>query len=172
MAMKYDFKITKALELLIPNCLKNSKILIQLIKCGSVILDDTIINDFQRKRKDDLFVINHNSQVCYLRKALNEHFKSQMNGVVFRLGEQFGDMQWVYTHTEMNNNRHTIIKTEAMQDNHLMVPDENIMQSKNTFNVYVPADLFANEATLNKIKQFVNQYRLVTRVPNYIAINS
>lgn len=52
----------------------------------------------QRKTADD-FILNHNGQVCYLRKALNDVFDADLRRIQIGDGNQFA-RQYIYTRAE------------------------------------------------------------------------
>lgn len=153
---------------------------------------------FADARADDRFRLAHNGQVCYLRAALNKRFKSSL-GIYFRINEVYGNLEWLYANKESDTelDGHIFAQTEELpeppaaeelteaeeqgvpeeteeteetEDRHIYAPNEVILRPTNAFVIYVPADLYATQ--LDKIKQFVDEYRLVTRTPQYEPINS
>lgn len=143
-----------------------------LLRAGFSILQNDIDPRFKAARAADRFDIQHNGQVCYLRAALNTQFKSA-SGIYFDIAETVPNLAWIYAKTEETPNGHIYAKTEDTTDTEeakgiidpLLAPNEAILDVKNTFIIYVPADLYATQ--LMAIKRFVNKYRLITRVPQY-----
>ena len=126
-------------------------------------------SEFLSGCKDDDFKLSHNGQVCYLRAALNAKFGNMTSGF-FMVEDYVKDLTWLYAATEDENLNPEKEHIEALQDNavtgHIYAPREAVMNDNKTFIIYVPSDLY-NDEYLPKIKQFVNEYKLVTRVPQY-----
>ncbi|MCT4698091.1 hypothetical protein [Tenacibaculum haliotis] len=55
--------------------------------------------EFLQRKTADEFIINHNGQVCYLRKALNDVFDADLRRIEIGDGNQF-DRQYIYTQSE------------------------------------------------------------------------
>nr|DAO80738.1 MAG TPA: hypothetical protein [Caudoviricetes sp.] len=47
-----------------------------------------LLYDFQRASQDNLYNLAHNSQVCYLRKALNDEFDDEQRRIRIEDGKQ------------------------------------------------------------------------------------
>ncbi len=50
-------------------------------------------------RTDNIYKLNHNSQICYLRKALNDRFDSSLRRIVIASGNAY-TRQYIYTDAE------------------------------------------------------------------------
>ena len=50
-------------------------------------------------RTDNLYKLNHNSQICYLRKALNDRFDPTQRRIVITSGNSY-TRQYIYTDAE------------------------------------------------------------------------
>ncbi|MEQ3500590.1 hypothetical protein ABMY20_12605 [Tenacibaculum sp. SSH1-16] len=55
--------------------------------------------DFLQKKAIDEFILNHNGQVCYLRKALNDVFDNELRRIRIGSGNQY-NRQYIYTRAE------------------------------------------------------------------------
>ena len=47
-----------------------------------------LLDDFKRERRKDLYNLTHNSQVCYLRKILNDEFDSTKRRIKIEDGKR------------------------------------------------------------------------------------
>ena len=131
---------------------------------------------FKDGRVDDAFLLEHNGQVCYLRKALNAKFKAS-NGVTFDILENIYGTEWLYASKEQKNLdgsdafTHVYAAIEGSNNEQIYAPNELTLNTHNAFVVLVPSELY-NDKMLIQIKNFVNTYRLVTRKPTYERKNS
>jgi len=113
--------------------------------------------------------MRHNGQVCYLRAALNQKFKS--NSIErFEIDDIENDVGWSYIGNDSDKTQLAYIADEKADSQvekivDFFIPDETVLEVKNTFVITVPTDLYESE--LPVIRRFVNKYRLVTRVPLY-----
>ncbi|HGM2344182.1 TPA: hypothetical protein ACKJ98_002036, partial [Neisseria gonorrhoeae] len=71
----YNLNIDKLLILLTPTFLRKPKLVAWLRMLATPL--HKVLYNFQRARQDDLYNLAHNSQVCYLRKALNDEFDDE-----------------------------------------------------------------------------------------------
>lgn len=175
MATNYNVSIARLIELLLPISMRSASVVAMLRAAFAFYTQSTIERTalaemFATARASDNFEATHNGQVCYLRAALNAKFKSNL-GIYFRIAESSSGVVWPYAATEADIVGHIYASTEKSTTGHVFAPDESVMDSRNSFIVYVPSDLYA-EPMLSRIKLFVNKYRLVTRIPQYEPINS
>jgi len=75
----YNLNIDKLLVLLTPTFLRKPKLVAWLRMLATPL--HKLLYDFQRARQADLYNLAHNSQVCYLRKALNDEFDPQLRRI-------------------------------------------------------------------------------------------
>lgn len=177
MAMKFDLSVPRLVEKLLPLSLRSESVMALARAAFSAyqsgIESKDIGGRFAAGRSADLFRLRHNGQVCHLRSALNEAFTSRLHGVYFRVSDIGGDLEWLYASSEDPKKRtgHIFARTETSDnDKHIYAPNEVKLAPSHTFIVWVPSDLY--DTQLDKIKRFVNEYRLVTRSPQYERINS
>ena len=79
MSAMYNFNIDKLLVLLTPTFLRKPK-LVAWLRTLTMPLNK-LLDDFKGHRERDLYNHTHNSQVCYLRKALNDEFDPQLRRI-------------------------------------------------------------------------------------------
>ena len=75
----YNLNIDKLLVLLTPTFLRKPKLVAWLRMLATPL--HKLLYDFQRARQADFYNLAHNSQVCYLRKALNDEFDPQLRRI-------------------------------------------------------------------------------------------
>jgi len=75
----YNLNIDKLLVLLTPTFLRKPKLVAWLRTLAMPL--NKLLDDFKAHRERDLYNLTHNSQVCYLRKALNDEFDSQLRRI-------------------------------------------------------------------------------------------
>ena len=75
----YNLNIDKLLVLLIPTFLRKPKLIAWLRTLAMPL--NKLLDDFKVHRERDLYNLIHNSQVCYLRKALNDEFDPQLRRI-------------------------------------------------------------------------------------------
>jgi len=79
MSAMYNFNIDKLLVLLTPTFLRKRKLVAWLRTLAMPL--NKLLDDFKVHRERDLYNLTHNSQVCYLRKVLNDEFDSQLRRI-------------------------------------------------------------------------------------------
>lgn len=79
MSAMYNFNIDKLLVLLTPTFLRKRKLVAWLRTLAMPL--NKLLDDFKVHRERDLYNLTHNSQVCYLRKALNDEFDPQLRRI-------------------------------------------------------------------------------------------
>ena len=82
----YNLNIDKLLILLTPTFLRKPKLVAWLRMLATPL--HKLLYDFQRARQKDLYNLAHNSQVCYLRKALNDEFDDAQRRIRIEDGKQ------------------------------------------------------------------------------------
>lgn len=86
MSAMYNLNIDKLLVLLTPTFLRNPKLVAWLRMLATPL--HKLLYKFQRARQADLYNLAHNSQVCYLRKALNDEFDDEQRRIRIEDGRQ------------------------------------------------------------------------------------
>lgn len=82
----YNLNIDKLLVLLTPTFLRKPKVVAWLRMLAMPM--HKLLYDFQQARQFDLYNLAHNSQVCYLRKALDDEFDSLLRRIHIEDGKQ------------------------------------------------------------------------------------
>ena len=82
----YNLNIDKLLVLLTPTFLRKPKLVAWLRTLATPL--HKLLYDFHRASQADLYNLDHNSQVCYLRKALNDEFDSEQRRIRIEDGKQ------------------------------------------------------------------------------------
>ena len=86
MSAMYNLNIDKLLVLLTPTFLRKPKLVAWLRMLATPL--HKLLYDSQRARQADLYNLALNSQVCYLRKALNDEFDSEQRRIRIEDGKQ------------------------------------------------------------------------------------
>lgn len=82
----YNLNIDKLLVLLTPTFLRKPKMVAWLRALATPL--NKLLYQFQQARTADLYNLAHNSQVCYLRKALDDEFDSLLRRIHIEDGKQ------------------------------------------------------------------------------------
>lgn len=82
----YNLNIDKLLVLLTPTFLRKPKLIAWLRMLATPL--HKLLYDFQQARTADLYNLAHNSQVCYLRKVLNDEFDPQLRRIKIEDGKR------------------------------------------------------------------------------------
>ncbi|CVK17161.1 hypothetical protein Ga0061079_11729, partial [Apibacter mensalis] len=95
--MWYKVDIKKLVIWLIPMELRKPYRIAYLFSLTKPISD--ILYIWQQMRSDNIYKLEHNGQVCYLRKALNDRFDPQKRRIII-VGAQRYKEQYIYTKGE------------------------------------------------------------------------
>lgn len=101
---------------------------------------------FTQNRNENLYKLQHNGQVCYLRKALNDAFDNTLRRIIIVDGNQFYRV-YIYTEPEL---RPQFLKTIYLRD------DVDYGDTGVDFIVIVPQDTY-NEF---EMKTLIDFYKL------------
>ena len=82
----YNLNIDKLLLLLTPTFLRKPKLIAWLRTLATPL--HKLLYDFHNARISDLYNLTHNSQVCYLRKSLNDEFDDEQRRIRIEDGRQ------------------------------------------------------------------------------------
>ncbi len=97
MSKVFDIDIKKLTVLLLPIALRKSRIVALLRSMVMPLVSLHYL--FMVKRTADLYKLEHNSQVCYLRAALNDHFDNNARRIRIIDGNQY-KRNYIYTRGE------------------------------------------------------------------------
>lgn len=123
-----------------------------------------LYQNFLSFRKDALYRVNHNSQVCYLRAALNDRFdKAQRRVRIENISRLFPP--YIYTPAE---ERPLYLYTEVENQPIFLYDPETYSDSQVDFIVNVPDDVRPKNPTAQKtfeasIRALVNYYKLASK---------
>lgn len=95
--MWYDINYNKLAVLLLPTFLRKPKI-VSFVQALFLPID-TLHYQWQLKREDDWYKIDHTGQVCKLRKALNDKLDPQERRIYIDDGDSF-PRKYIYTGAE------------------------------------------------------------------------
>lgn len=147
-------------QLLSPTFLRKEKMRAWLCLLVSPIQE--LQNIWLSNRRDNLYNVQHNSQVCYLRKMLNDEFDSTQRRILIDDGlgvEAF----YIYTEGE---NKPKYIRTEAENAPVFLHPSSAYAGTGVDFYVLVPIGLEFNEI---KMRALVDFYRLASKRYEIVA---
>ncbi|MDE5525705.1 hypothetical protein [Elizabethkingia meningoseptica] len=142
---KVDFR--RLGVLLLPTFLRSPSMMAMtnvLMSCLEQINDDFIAD-----RKSNIETATHNSQVCYLRKILNDKFDYDRRILI----EDPNDKEETYVYTDGENKPHYLEEL-------ILYPESEFSDKKVDFVIKVPIQL---ESYLENIKNTVDYYRLASK---------
>lgn len=141
----YNLHIDKLLMLLIPTFLRKSKFVAWLRVLTTPL--NKLLDVFKKEREKDLYNLTHNSQVCYLRKVLNDEFDPQLRRIKIEDGKR--------------NTRLYIYQRRAKRPVYLgkvfLYQRDNYIDGGVDFVVVLPKNLHYDKY---KLKALVNFYKL------------
>ena len=123
------------------------------------VLINPVINlhyQFLQSQKNDAYLLNHNWQVCYFRKALNDKFDTIKRRITIEEGNRF-IRQYIYTKSEQKPRYLGKMYLYSASD----YADTGV-----DFIVYVPNEIIISEmhalkATIDFFKKGVKRYKIV-----------
>lgn len=130
--MWYKLDVYKLSKLLLPQALRETKMM-AFLEALLRPLDD-LHYLWTQKRKDNIFILNHNWQVCYMRAALNEELDQDLRRIYIDGTGGGADKTYLYTPAE--NQPKYLGKLYIRQN--LEFADTGA-----DFIVYVPAEIMA-----------------------------
>ena len=141
----YNLNIDKLLVLLTPTFLRKPKLVAWLRMLATPF--HKLLYDFQRASQAELYNLAHNSQVCYLRKALNDEFDDEKRRIRIEDGRQ---KQRLYIYPRSANKPLYIGKVFLYQRG-------DYIDGEVDFIVVLPKDLTYDKY---KLEALVNFYKL------------
>lgn len=113
-------------------------------------------NEFLQKQQSDAYFLNHNWQICYLRKALNDRFDNALRRIVIDDGNTF-NRQYIYTGSEKKPNYLGKMYLHSTTD---------YADTGADFIVFVPAGIMTQiyeiKAIIDFFKKGVKRYKIET----------
>lgn len=101
-------------------------------------------------RKSNIYILAHNSQVCYLRGALNDRFDNEQRRIQIIDGNKY-QRKYIYTDEEQKPKFLGIIYIHG---------DEDYLDTGVDFIVQVPNDIIFN---INEMKGLIDFYKLASK---------
>lgn len=155
--MWYNINIKKLAILHLPTVLRKAreiKFLLSLVKPLSRIHYDWLL-----LRNENIYKLNHNSQVCYLRKTLNDRFDPVERRILIS-DSQIYKQNYIYT---VGENKPYKLGNSSSTDcgpMYLRQASDYNLTSIN-FVVKVPNELLIDN--INKIKAIIDYYKLANK---------
>ncbi len=156
--MWFDIDIRKLAIQILPTFLRGAKM--QAYVMALVKPLDDVHYQFLQKRKENLYIMAHNGQKCYLRAALNDKFNTTARRITIDDGQLY-DAEYIYTDAEIN-------QQPALADYLPLVLYQNadLADTAVDFYVRVPADLIYNKYEMEYLIDFYKlaskRYKIVT----------
>lgn len=148
--MWYKINFDKLVVLLLPTFLRKSRI-IAFLSLFSIQLTK-LYNAWLVKKIEDEIWLNHNSQVCYLRKILNDEFDDLQRRITITDGQLY-ERQYLYTIGEKKPKYFGKIYLRQSSD----YADTGI-----DFFVNLPKEININQNQY-KLEASINRYRLASK---------
>lgn len=101
-------------------------------------------------RKSNIYILAHNSQVCYLRGALNDRFDNEQRRIQIIDGNKY-QRKYIYTDEEQKPKFLGIIYIHG---------DEDYLDTGVDFIVQVPDDIIFN---INEMKGLIDFFKLASK---------
>ncbi|SNR16547.1 conserved protein of unknown function [Tenacibaculum jejuense] len=147
----YDTDFYKQISLLLPTFKRKSKI-INFLKSLIKPLTE-LYQVFKRYRTETLYKINHNGQVVYLQKVLNDRFDKTQRRIFISDG-LFNNPTYVYPHEDQKdiylNTQYIFNQTE------LEFKDVD-------FVVVLPSDISVSDEEDIRMRSLINYYKLASK---------
>ena len=164
--MRFKIDYNRLVVLLLPTFLRRP-VLFGLLR-AAVYPVTMLYERFCEARREHIYRLTHNGQVCYLRACLNDHFKSNMGMFDIISVERGGE--WLFAVTEKGERVPITISEDntSETENVPIVYNELMLNTEqNEFIVSVPADIY--DTALEEVKALVNQYKLISKRAIYVA---
>lgn len=148
--MWYKINFDKLVVLLLPTFLRKPRIIAFLSLFSTQLTK--LYNTWLVKKIEDVIWLNHNSQVCYLRKILNDEFDDLKRRITITDGQLY-ERQYLYTIGEKKPKYFGKIYLRQSSD----YADTGI-----DFFVVVPVDINIDQQK-HKLNAFINRYKLASK---------
>lgn len=143
----FNINFNKLAQLLLPLVLrkKNITAFLNSFFCPS----KTLNNNIKRFRADKQNQMSYNSQVCYMRKMLNDKYDNYLRRITVEQATKRGFL-WIYRRAE----------EKPLILGRIMINRRDVIDLENEFIVNIPSQLRANEPG---IRAHIEYYKLATR---------
>ena len=146
--MWFKLDINKLVILLTPTFLRQKRFLAWIKALHSPLTK--VIDDFNENRKQNLYNLAHNGQVCHLRAALNDRFDVSQRRIKITEGNRY-KRPYIYTDAEKKPKYLSVI---YLRD------DADYGDTGVDFIVQVPTDLVYNDY---EIRALIDFYKLASK---------
>ena len=150
--MWYNVDVRKLAVQLLPTFLRGA-VMQAYLKALVKPIDD-IHYQFIQKRKENLYIMVHNGQKCYLRAVLNDRFDNELRRIEIDDGNLY-DAEYIYTDAEIDSNPFLAKYLDLV-----LYQDGNLSDTAVDFHVRVPSDIFYNEY---EMKYLIDFYKLASK---------
>ncbi len=132
---------------------KRKMIMVAYLRLAASVLAE-IANRFNQKRLVNIYKMQHNGQICYLRGALNDAFDPQQRRIL--IGDRYSyDATYIYTEAEaIDRIIYTQDEVNAGSETLVLHPETDLAGTSADFKVLVPADLDFNETAMRAVIDF------------------
>ncbi|MCO5230133.1 MAG: hypothetical protein M9958_03155 [Chitinophagales bacterium] len=144
----FDINIERLTVLLLPIQWRQVKMMAWLKALTRPI--HSLYGRFITERSDDIYTLEHNSQVCYLRAALNDRFDNEQRRIEIIDGYRFG--RWYIYSRGLNKPQYLGVKYIRQRTDY--------EDTRVDFIVLVPIELMFKNI---EIKALVDIYRLASK---------
>lgn len=147
--MWYKLNIKKLAVLLLPTFLRQSLLMAYLFSLSKPL--ERWLYEWQQFREDNLYKLNHNFQVCYMRAVLNDRFDPIQRRIIITGSHRY-KQQYIYTKPEN--------KPKYLGTMHLRM-DSDYEDNGADFLVLVPKELLNDDNF--EMKALINYYKLASK---------
>lgn len=150
--MWFDLDVRKLAVQILPTFLRGS-VMISYVTSLVKPLND-IHYQFIQKRKENLYILAHNGQKCYLRAALNDKFDTSLRRITIDDGQLY-DAEFIYTDAEINQ-QPSLVRYLTLT----LYQDQDLANTAVDFYVRVPADIIFN---IYEMQYLIDFYKLASK---------
>ena len=155
----YQIDYNRLILLMLPIRMRQPKTVAFIRACIAPV--SRLHSVFSANRSANLYRLNTNGQVCYLRKTLNDYFSTRNKS--FGIGDGTMSGKWMYAEKESTYGQLFIPKEPQGVT---LWTVQVILSGTANFIVYIPDNLTGID-NLNRIKSIVNQFKIVSKKPQY-----
>lgn len=147
--MWYNLDLNKWAVLQLPTRWRKPKMIAFL--SGLIYPFKALFDTFLIHRNEDIFFLEHNAQVCYLRKALNDYFDKPERRIYIGNGSKYS-REYIYT-TGEKKPKHLGVRYLRNREDYADTGVDYI--------VYVPIYIVTNREI--ELVAFINKFNVATR---------
>jgi len=146
----YKIDYTKLIDWLVPSILRRNV----LLSLAYALIHPVrkLYVDFMKFKTDSEYRLNHNSQVCYLEKVLNDRFDPDTKRISIVDGWRFNQL-YIYKENE-GSHKAVNLGTQYIR------PSSDFADTGVDFIVKLPRDLILKESEQYEMKTLLNAYKL------------